>query len=56
VQSLHATVAFAGDVQAHANFLKEELMLELIELLSRIWIRPGKLENPKPIGPEHWRI
>jgi hypothetical protein len=31
-------------------------MLELIALLSRIWIIPGDPENPKPIGPEHWRI
>jgi hypothetical protein len=29
-------------------------MLELIELLFRIWIHPGS-PIAKPIGPEHWR-
>jgi hypothetical protein len=31
-------------------------MLELIALLSRIWIHTGDPVNPKPIGPEHWVI
>jgi hypothetical protein len=30
-------------------------MLDLIELLFRLWIHPGRPVDPKPIGPERWK-